>query len=108
MTAADTAPVPAADNPLSSPSTLPFELPPFADITLEHCREALLAGMAEQRAEVTALVASDEPATFENTIVALERSGRLLTRAESIFYNLASSVSTPRLPELEQEIAPLE
>src|SRR3954447_2414323 len=108
MTAADTAPGPAADNPLFSPSTLAFELPPFAEITLEHCREALLAGMAEQRAQVAALVASAEPPTFENTIVALERSGRLLTRAEAVFFNLASTVSTPRLREIEQEIAPLE
>ena len=94
MSASDTVPAPAPDNPLLSPSPLPFELPPFADLTLEHCREALLAGMAEQRAEVAALVASAEPPTFENTIVALERSGRLLGRAEAVFYNLASSVST--------------
>ena len=108
MSASDTVPAPAPDNPLLSPSPLPFELPPFADLTLEHCREALLAGMAEQRAEVAALLASAEPPTFENTIVALERSGRLLGRAEAVFYNLASSVSTPRLREIEQEIAPLE
>src|SRR5919202_3097184 len=108
MSASDTVPAPAPDNPLLSPSPLPFELPPFADLTLEHCREALLAGMAEQRAEVTALVASPEPPTFENTIVALERSGRLLARAEAVFFNLASSVSTPRLREIEREIAPLE
>jgi peptidyl-dipeptidase Dcp len=96
------------DNPLAQPSSLPFQLPPFADITLEHCREALLAGMAEQRAEVAAIVAASGPATFENTIVALERSGRLLARAEAVFGNLASSVSTPRLREIEREIAPLE
>ena len=50
----------------------------------------------------------DEPPTFENTVVALERSGRLLARAEAVFGNLASSVSTPRLREIEREIAPLE
>jgi peptidyl-dipeptidase Dcp len=107
MTATDAAPIPA-ENPLAVRSGLPFELPPFAEITLEHCREALLAGMAEQRAEVAALVGAAEPPTFENTIVALERSGRLLHRAEAVFFNLASSVSTPRLREIEQEIAPLE
>src|SRR5213082_2265307 len=110
MSAAAPAPAPALsdDNPLASPSSLPFGLPPFAGITLEHCREALLAGMAEQRAEVAAIVASDEPPTFENTIVALERSGRLLHRAWSVFGNLASSVATPRLREIEREIAPLD
>src|SRR3954454_7816719 len=111
MSASDPAPaLPAlsADNPLASPTSLPFELPPFAVITLEHCREALLTGMAEQRAEVTAIVGSEEPPTFENTVVALERSGRLLSRAGLVFANLASSVSTPRLREIERELAPLE
>ena len=96
------------DNPLRSISALPYRLPPFADITPEHLREALLAGMAEQRAEVAAIAASAEAATFENTIVALERSGALLTRAWNVFGNLTSSVSTPRLREIEREIAPLE
>jgi peptidyl-dipeptidase Dcp len=102
MSAAETA------NPLHEPSPLPFQLPAFAEITEEHCREALLAGMAEQRAEVAAIVGSDEPPTFENTVVALERSGRLLARAWAVFGNLASSVSTPRMREIEREIAPLE
>ncbi len=106
MSAADTSPVTPA-NPLSAPSALPFALPPFGEITAEHCREALLAGMAEQRAEVAAIVSSGEPAGFENTVVAMERSGRLLTRAWSVFGNLTSSVSTPRLREIEREIAPL-
>src|SRR3954454_17651270 len=105
---ADPAPVLSADNPLAAPSSLPFALPPFAAVTLEHCRDALLAGMAEQRAEVAAIVGSDEPPTFENTVVALERSGRLLSRAGLVFGNLASSLSTPRLREIERELAPLE
>jgi peptidyl-dipeptidase Dcp len=108
MSAADTPPAPTApDNPLLDVSPLPFQLPAFADITEEHGREALLAGMTEQRAEVAAIVGSAEPPTFENTVVALERSGRLLARAWAVFGNLASSVSTPRLREIEQEIAPL-
>src|SRR3954463_2796174 len=108
MSAADPAPALSDDNPLAAPSSLPFALPPFAGITVEHCREALLAGMAEQRAEVTAIVGSDEAPTFENTVVALERSGRLLSRAGLVFGNLASSMSTPRLREIERELAPLE
>jgi len=96
------------DNPLRSISALPYQLPPFGDITPEHLREALLAGMAEQRAEVAAIAASAEAPTFENTIVALERSGALLTRAWNVFGNLTSSVSTPRLREIERELAPLE
>jgi peptidyl-dipeptidase Dcp len=108
MSAAETGPVLSPDNPLRTPSPLPFELPPFAEITVEHTREAVLAGMAEQRAEVDAIVGSPEPPTFDNTIVALERSGALLTRAQRVFGNLASSVSTPRMREIERELAPLE
>ncbi|SDN44515.1 M3 family metallopeptidase [Geodermatophilus sp. DSM 45219] len=99
---------PSADNPLLEPSPLPLQLPPFAGTTLEHCREALLAGMAEQRTEVTAIVASTEPPTFENTVVALERSGRLHRRAGAVFHNLSSSVATDRMREIERELAPLE
>jgi len=107
MIAVDSRPV-SSDNPLFQASPLPFGLPPFADITVEHCREALLTGMAEHRAEVAAIVGSAEPATFENTIVALERSGELLTRGWRVFGNLSGSVSTPRLREIEREIAPLD
>jgi peptidyl-dipeptidase Dcp len=107
MSAVDTASV-SPDNPLRTVSELPFRLPAFAAISAEHCREALLAGMAEQRSEIAAIAGSDEPPTFENTIVAMERSGELLTRAWSVFGNLTSSVSTPRLREIERELAPLE
>src|SRR4051812_35686526 len=107
MSAADTATV-SSDNPLREPSTLPSALPPFGDIGPEHLREALLAGMAEQRAEVASVIDSAEAPSFENTVLALERSGRLLSRAEAVFGNLASSVSTLRLREIERELAPLE
>jgi peptidyl-dipeptidase Dcp len=98
----------SADNPLRSISVLPYRLPPFDDITPEHCREALLVGMAEQRSEVASILGSAEPPTFENTVVELERSGALLTRAWNVFGNLTSSVSTPRVREIEREIAPLD
>jgi peptidyl-dipeptidase Dcp len=112
MSTADPAVAPAspilpASNPLAAPSTLLHGLPPFADLTLEHQREALRAGMAEHRAEVDAIVADPEEPTLDNTVVALERSGQLLGRAERVFYNLSSSVSSDRLREIEREIAPL-
>ena len=97
----------SVDNPLAEPSELPYRLPRFADITLEHCREGLLAGMAEQRREIAAIIGSDDAPTVDNTIVALERSGALLDRARAVFGNLSSSVATPRLREIEREIAPL-
>ncbi len=104
MTAAQSATV----NPLLQPSPLPFELPPFAHITLEHCHGAVLAGMAEQREEVAAITGSAETPTFGNTVVALERSGRLLRRANAVLGNLSSSLSTPRLREIERELAPVQ
>jgi peptidyl-dipeptidase Dcp len=97
----------SASNPLAAPSQLPYQLPPFAEITPEHVREALLAGMAQQRAEVAALVADPAEPTFENTVVALERSGQLLARAERVFYNMTSAVSNDRIREIEREFAPL-
>ncbi|HJX42692.1 MAG TPA: M3 family metallopeptidase [Geodermatophilus sp.] len=108
---ADATPAPAdpsPTNPLLTDSPLPYRLPPFAGITLEHCREAVLAGMAEQRAELDAVTGSPRPPTFGNTVEALERSGALLRRAGAVFGNLSSSVSTPRLREIERELAPLE
>jgi peptidyl-dipeptidase Dcp len=97
----------SASNPLAAPSQLPYQLPPFAEITPEHVREALLAGMAEQRAEVAALVADPAAPTFGNTVVTLERSGELLGRAERVFHNMTSAVSNDRIREIEREFAPL-
>ncbi|MFQ1003643.1 M3 family metallopeptidase [Modestobacter sp. SSW1-42] len=112
MSTAEPAATPAPEplspaNPFAAPSALPYELPPFADITLEHCRAALLAGMAEQRAEVAALLADPAEPTFDNTVVALERSGALLGRASAVFWNLSSSMSSDELRAIEREVAPL-
>ena len=93
--------------PFVSASTLPYRLPPFNVIEDEHYRPAFEAGMAEQRAEVEAITAQDRQATFDDTMVALERSGQLLDRVASVFFNKTSSDSTPFTDELEQELAPL-
>ncbi|WP_291884241.1 M3 family metallopeptidase [Cellulomonas sp.] len=97
----------AADNPFAAPSTLPYGLPDYTRIRAEHYRPALLAGMAAHRAEVEAIAADPAPPTVENTLVALERAGRLLHRAATSFYNQASSDSTPELDAIEEEVAPL-
>ncbi|WP_448060497.1 M3 family metallopeptidase [Cellulomonas hominis] len=96
-----------AANPFASPSTLPYHLPDFTAIAEEHYRPALLAGMAEQRAEIEAIATDPAPATVENTLEALERSGRLLTRAAMAFFNQSSSDATPGLEAIEEEVAPL-
>ena len=94
-------------NPFSRPSTLPFRLPPFAEITEEHNRPAFLEGMAEQRAEVAAIGANPEPPTFENTLLPLERSGQAFSRVAEVFFNLSSSHSSDFTNALEEELAPL-
>src|SRR5581483_3186087 len=67
------------DNPFASPSPLPFELPPFDRIAISDYREAFEAGMRAQLQEVAAITQGGPP-DFENTVVALERSGRVLER----------------------------
>lgn len=92
-------------NPFLQRSTLPYELPPFAEITEDHYLEAFYAGTAEQMAEISAILANEE-VTFENTIVALEESGQTLTRLLNVFYNKSSSDTNDRIDEIEAEIAP--
>ena len=93
-------------HPLAEPSTLPFGLPPFADLRVEHLAPAFEAGMAEQMAEIDAITSDPEPPTFGNTLLALERSGQLLSRASHLFFNLLSSVSSPQIRAVETQYAP--
>ena len=93
-------------NPFAAPSALPFAFPPFDAIRHEHYRPAFEAGVAEHLAEIDAISGDPAPATFENTIEALERSGRLLDRTMRVFYEMASSMATPQMQELEAELMP--
>jgi peptidyl-dipeptidase Dcp len=94
-------------NPFAAPSRLPFAFPPFDAIRHEHYRPAFDAGVDEHRSEVAAIAGSDQPATFANTIEALERSGRLLRRVLLVFWNLSASMATKQMQRLEEELAPL-
>jgi len=94
-------------NPFFTASELPFGLPPFADIADEHYRSAFDKGFTEQLAEVERIVNDEEAPTFENTLLPLERSGRILDRVAAAFYNKSSSDSTEFTDDLEEEIAPL-
>ena len=96
----------AADNPFARPSTLPFELPPFDRIRDEDYTPAFEAGMREQLKEVAAIAHNRQPATFENTIVALERSGRVLDRVGTVFFNLTSCNTDPKMQEIDTVMAP--
>ncbi len=92
-------------NPFALRSTLDFELPPFALIKEEHYLPAFYAGCEEQMAEVEAILGSGEP-TFENTLVALEKSGQTLMRMLNVFYNKSSSDTNDAIDAIEEEIAP--
>ncbi|MFD3686900.1 M3 family metallopeptidase [Nocardiopsis sp. NPDC058631] len=94
------------DNPFFAPSGLPHQLPDFAGIREEHFLPAFTRGMAEHLAEIEAIANNPEPATFDNTLVALERSGRTLHRVETVFRTLAGSDATDGIREIEKEIAP--
>ena len=93
-------------NPFAQRSTLPFELPPFASIHDADYAPAFAAGMQEQLREVTAVSQDRTPPTFDNTVLALERSGALLKRVSKVFRNLSSADGTPAMRQLEQQLAP--
>ena len=97
----------AAPNPLLTPWTGPFEAPPFAAIRPEHFRPAFDAAMSDKRAEIVAIAEQSAAPTFANTIEALERSGAVLDRVASVFFNLAGADSNDSLEAIEREMAPL-
>ncbi|MEO8095442.1 MAG: M3 family metallopeptidase, partial [Pseudolysinimonas sp.] len=96
-----------ADNPFAAPSTLPYGLPPFADIRDEHFEPAFDAGMAQQLAEIQAIVRKRDFPTFEGTFDQLESSGQLLARVENVFFNKSSADSNDCTNDLEEKLAPL-
>ncbi|PVZ54086.1 M3 family metallopeptidase [Arthrobacter sp. H-02-3] len=94
-------------NPLLSPSTLPYGLPPFAQIQDAHYAEAVEAGLAEHLAEIQAIVSEPAAPSFENTALAMERSGRLLERAAAPFFTLVSAHASDAIRDLETRLSPL-
>jgi peptidyl-dipeptidase Dcp len=93
-------------NPFFTPSPLPFQAPPFDKITDADFKPAIEQGMKEQRAEAERIAANPAPPTFQNTLVALEKSGQLLTRVYQVFNALSSADTNPTLQKLQEEEAP--
>lgn len=93
-------------NPLLSPSTLPYHLPPFERIKDEHFAPAFEQGMAEELKEVEAIATNPAKPTFENTLVALERTGETLGRTNRAFGILTGALTNPNLQKLETEMSP--
>jgi peptidyl-dipeptidase Dcp len=94
------------DNPFFAPSTLPFQAPPFDKIKDADYQPALEAGMAEEHKEMLAIADNPAPPTFENTIVAMEKSGALLVRARRAFFAITAANTNPTLQKVRAEVAP--
>ena len=95
----------SADNPFAKQSTLPYHFPPFDRVKDADFRPAFEAGMVEQKKEIEAIDRAGA-ATFENTIVALEKSGQLLDRVSDVFFNLNASHTNPEILKIASEMAP--
>lgn len=93
------------DNPLLQPWLTPFETPPFDQIKPEHFIPAFEQAFGDHVAEIEAIAADPAAPDFDNTITALERSGRLLNRVAAVFYDLVSAHSSPALLEIDSEVS---
>ncbi|MBN2367261.1 MAG: peptidase M3, partial [Calditrichaeota bacterium] len=96
----------ADHNPFFSDYDTSFQTPPFEKIKESHFMPAFQEGMKEQQAEIRMITENREEPTFENTIEALERSGSLLTKVSSVFYNLTSAQTNDEIQKISKEIAP--
>ena len=96
----------AASNPFFSKYKTPFETPPFNKIKTEHYEPAFDEGIKQLAQEVETIAGNPRPATFKNTIEALEYSGKLLTKVSSAFYNVLSAESNDEMMEISERISP--
>src|SRR2546430_12801832 len=101
----NSAPVEAQVNPLLKPWQTPFETPPFAEIAPEHFLPAFEQAFADHAAEIAAITHDPTLPDFANTITALERSGKLLSKVAAVFYDLVSAHSNPAILEIDKEVS---
>ena len=96
----------AASNPFFGKFKTPFETPPFDKIRTEHYEPAFNEGIRRMGTEVKAIADNPQPATFANTIVALERAGELLNTVSSVFFNVLSAEANDEMMEISQRVSP--
>lgn len=96
-----------AFNPLLAPSPLPYGVPDYPAIEPEHYLPAFEAAFAEHRAEVEAIAARDDEATFANTMLALEQAGSLLERVTAAFFTVSAADATEPIQRIDEALAPL-
>jgi peptidyl-dipeptidase Dcp len=104
--AAEPASMLPASNPFAKASTLPFNYPAFDQIKNEDYAPAFAEGMRQQAAEIESIANNKKPATFDNTIVAMEKSGLLLSRVSSVFGNLSGANTNDTFKALERDLSP--
>ncbi|OFM85359.1 dipeptidyl carboxypeptidase [Weeksella sp. HMSC059D05] len=95
------------DNPFFTKSSLPYQAPDFDKIKDEHYQPAFDFGLQQQLSEIELITKNAEAATFENTVLALENSGKVLKRAQIIFYNMTSANTNDALQALQEKYAPI-
>lgn len=95
------------DNPILADSSLPFGAPEFAKYQSADYEAAFMEGLAEQRAEIDAVANNTEAPTFDNTIAALERSGKKLAKVSGVFYNLNETDADDVMRETEKKLSPI-
>jgi peptidyl-dipeptidase Dcp len=95
------------ENPFFKEWTTPYGVPPFEEIKVEHFLPALKEGITQRETEVEAIVANTAEPTFENTILALDKSGELLGKVSGTFYPLSSANTNDEMQALAREISPL-
>jgi peptidyl-dipeptidase Dcp len=100
-------PAAAGDNPFFAPYNTPFDTPPFDRIQNAHFLPAVQEGITRQQAEIDAIVADPKPATYANTIEALDVSGQFLERVTFVLYSNLEAVSSKELQEIAAQVAPL-
>ena len=95
------------ENPLLQESTLPFGAPDFSKIQTSDYLPAFEAAIQQKRDEIAQIVENKDSATFENTILAFEESGRMLDRVSRIFFALVEADKTPELGDIEKKVQPM-
>ena len=96
----------AMENPFYKNYKTQFEIPPFSEIEEKHFMPAYFKGMEEHNNEIVQIIQNTEKPSFENVIIAMERSGELLDKVNAVFFNLSGSATNKKLQEIEKEISP--
>ena len=93
-------------NPFFETYTTPYQVPPFDVIKNEHFKPAILEGIKKQETEINSIVSNKEKPTFDNTVLAMENSGKLLARVSTVFYNMNSANTNEEIQTIAKELAP--